>query len=534
MAGLHAGHRTKGDDGTRWGVLALACLIMIGCYYSFDNPAALNESLLDHFSPQLSVSEFEFYFNLLYSVYALPNIFLPLLFGYFIDIMGVRAALVILNAFLVVGQAVVCLGCYVVNMPLMLTGRVCFGLGGESLNVAATVLLMQYFKEREMAMALGMNLCVARGGSVLNDLISPVIATRLGVTSALLFSEVLLILCMLGSVGLVIIDARVERDTDRHNAEIAASVSTHGATETTVASTTTTSSHSHRMSFMEAMRFGPVYWVASMVCLVLYCAILPFNNIASAFLVEEWYYDQPPAQAREHAGQVMSIIFAFSAVASPIFGIVSDKVGKRVGFCFWSSLLVGLAHYLLLHVTPEIPMILLGLGYTVFATVIWPCLGLAVDEHHAGTAYGFATALQNAGLFLVPLQVAYLRAKTGRYVVVEHMFIALSCLAAFFCVWLYYLDSKHGSVLESVEHVECEKEPIYREDLPHSDSTPTQDATPHAASTPGEGNGDDLKAKRTSIFGTQLNSLTRRNADGGTGGEDGVSCVTCHQTVKVQ
>ena len=79
-------------------------------------------------------------------------------------------------------------------------------------------------------------------------------------------------------------------------------------------------------SMMEALRFGKLFWAICVLCVLLYSCILPFNNIASAFLVEEWYSKMPPAEARMQAGRVMSIIFAFSAIASPFFGYACDKV----------------------------------------------------------------------------------------------------------------------------------------------------------------------------------------------------------------
>ena len=51
----------------------------------------------------------------------------------------------------------------------MLVGRVVFGLGGESMSVAQSAIVSSWFKGKELAFALGVNLSVSRLGSVLNS-----------------------------------------------------------------------------------------------------------------------------------------------------------------------------------------------------------------------------------------------------------------------------------------------------------------------------------------------------------------------------
>eukprot|EP00386_Alphamonas_edax_P002309 GDKI01006874.1.p1 GENE.GDKI01006874.1~~GDKI01006874.1.p1 ORF type:complete len:495 (-),score=113.00 GDKI01006874.1:147-1631(-) len=446
---------TKSGHSQRWTILTLSCLLMIGAYFCYDNPAALNESLQEHFSSKLSPSQYQFYFNLLYSVYSLPNIFLPFLFGYFIDVIGPRTMLLILNAFLVVGQTVFWAGCASTNMSLMLTGRVFFGIGGESLNVAITVVLMQYFKGKESCLALALNLCVARGGSVLNDLLSPVVAESLGVSNAILLGVLLLACGLLCTIVVNTLDRKIEKRLEEQNRERSIAPEEVG----------------EKTNLADVLKFSPLFWTICWVCVVVYACILPFNNIASGFLVEEWYASLPPAEARQRAGRVMSIIFAFSAVASPAVGYLSDKLGQRARTCSASALLLICAHWMLLHVTPEIPMVMIGLAYTMFASVVWPCVGLAVEDSQQGSAYGLTTSFQNAGLFLMPLLVAYLRAQTGRYVAVQYLFMSTAAIGFGITLLLNMLDSRSGGVLNKVQVDEaedkCAKEtsPLMKHDL---------------------------------------------------------------------
>ncbi len=76
-----------------------------------------------------------------------------------------------------IGQLVFAMGCSTKSGPMMLAGRIIFGLGGESLNTTQYALLVQWFAMNEIGFAMGLCLSLARLGNVMNDVISPRIAT---------------------------------------------------------------------------------------------------------------------------------------------------------------------------------------------------------------------------------------------------------------------------------------------------------------------------------------------------------------------
>lgn len=124
----------KSDSILRWVVLVLACTAMIGNYYCYDNPSALKTSL-EAFA---GLSEEQY--NLLYTVYSVPNVFLPFFGGYLCDMLGASRALALFSATLVVGQVVFALGVSVKSFSLMCLGRVIYGLGGENMQVPSLYL----------------------------------------------------------------------------------------------------------------------------------------------------------------------------------------------------------------------------------------------------------------------------------------------------------------------------------------------------------------------------------------------------------
>ena len=151
----------------RWCMLAMACFYMVGSNFCYDNPGPLETQLED----QLKLDST--HFSLLYTVYSLPNMILPLLGGILLDSIGVRMGLIFFCAVLTLGQFIFMLGGYQQNYNEMMAGRVVFALGGESMQVAQSSIISVWFKGKEMAFALGLNLSIARLGSVINGIVVP-------------------------------------------------------------------------------------------------------------------------------------------------------------------------------------------------------------------------------------------------------------------------------------------------------------------------------------------------------------------------
>ena len=146
-----------------------------GNYYCYDNPEALSEQLKKEFADTKYGDKWQSWFALFYSVYSFPNIILPFFGGYLVDKLGVIKMLVIFNVFLVGGQCIFALGGALKSIPVMLAGRVVFGFGGENLTVAQSALMAGWFKNKELAFALGVCLSLSRLGSVANNFLSPLL-----------------------------------------------------------------------------------------------------------------------------------------------------------------------------------------------------------------------------------------------------------------------------------------------------------------------------------------------------------------------
>lgn len=114
----------------RYVALLIACLVVFGCEYCFDTPSALQSAIKENYSLNHPEKMGEAEFNLLYSLYAFPNVIIPIIGGMMIDKIGARIVLIITCSICVVGQAVYFFGGLNNAFAIMLLGRVLFGVGG--------------------------------------------------------------------------------------------------------------------------------------------------------------------------------------------------------------------------------------------------------------------------------------------------------------------------------------------------------------------------------------------------------------------
>ena len=127
------------------------CFFISGAYYSFDNPAELENVLEKKF--QISMTEY----SLLYSLYSLPNTIIPFLGGIFIDSAGYYAGLIISSVIVTIGQTIIAVGGYQGSFHLMLVGRFIFGIGSETLWVVQALYVSNWFFDQELSLAMGIS-----------------------------------------------------------------------------------------------------------------------------------------------------------------------------------------------------------------------------------------------------------------------------------------------------------------------------------------------------------------------------------------
>lgn len=244
---------------------------MIGNYYCYDIPAALNSQMDEYFGKP---SDFQTMFSLLYTVYSIPNVILPFFGGYFVDRLGVRTCMLVFAVLIAVGQLTFAIGLSAKSWPLMFLGRVIFGFGGENLGVANSAILSVWFKGKELAFAFGLNLSIARLGSVFNNLLSPALANDFNIQFSLWFG---VILCA-SSIACVLFIASVDRyldgvlETNNNREGLLSNVADDDdeRADRKRIRTVSTESVIEKVKFSDIMSYKQVFWILALICVIVY------------------------------------------------------------------------------------------------------------------------------------------------------------------------------------------------------------------------------------------------------------------------
>ena len=161
----------------RWIVLLIICFSGFASYgYCFYNPMALQEQM------QSTYHLSNLQYNSLFSACSFPNMILPLFSGVLSDMVGAALMTIIFFVFVCIGQSTFVIGCSYSDghFPMMLAGRFMFGIGSESYSLAITPLIYEYFKNKELALALGSFGAFIRIGASVNNITTFWIYTKTG------------------------------------------------------------------------------------------------------------------------------------------------------------------------------------------------------------------------------------------------------------------------------------------------------------------------------------------------------------------
>jgi len=366
--------------GLRWLVLVLVSLALFGNYYAYDaiGPLADNlQRLLGYTDTQL---------GMLNAIYSLPNVAMVLVGGVVVDRLGARRAVVIFTAICLVGAILTAIS---PAFPVMATGRLVFGLGAESMIVAITTLLGQWFAGRELGFAFGINISIARMGSYSADM-STTWAKPLydsGWQAPLWLAASMVAMALVAALTY----HSVERTAARRY-ELAALPPT------------------GRIVWRDLLRFDRSYWYVAGICVAFYSVIFPFR---STFAIK--YFQHAHELSLQEAGSINGVVYLAAIVATPLFGLLVDRVGGRA-----LALIVGSA--LLVAVFPLlawsdaslwIPTILIGISFSLVPAVLWPAIAYLSPAARLGTAFGLMTLLENVGMMLANLGAGWLNDANG-------------------------------------------------------------------------------------------------------------------------
>lgn len=428
---------------SRWVILGLSSIIMMGNYYCFDIPAAMKDSMSQHFQEYYSQDSYEILYNTLFTAYSLPNVILPFVNGYLVDRFGSGFMLLLLSFFVLLGQTIFYAGARSFDMWIMICGRFVVGLGGESVFVALSNLITKHFRTKELSSALGITLATGNLGAMFNMILTPRIDIDLGVVASASFGIFVAFLAF-GFVLLVIcFDKQCEfkRSATSPRTPMAGFLRNSNPEQIKDFS-------SFIKELSDFKGFGRLYWYICACSFFLFSSILSWNYIAASYISEKWYSDMPSDKAILEGSNWVSGTWLTTVICGPLIGFFVDEYGVRTRLTMVAAGTLILGHLSMIYLPPFFPVVLIGIAYCIGYAATGPSVAYLTSLDDLGKANGIVYSLQNIGFFVVPYFVALIKIASGSYDSAQILLIFLAIAALFIGYKAYKENLRQGHVLE--------------------------------------------------------------------------------------
>lgn len=317
-------------------------------------------------------------------------------------------------------------------------GFMFFGCGVEMAGITVSRGIVKWFKGKEMALAMGVEMAIARVGVAVVVLGSPVIATiqPIDVSRPVAIAVLLLLIGLIAFIVYAFMDKKLDAQ---------------GALEE--------KDDPFKVSDLGKIFSSKVFWLVSLLCVLYYSAIFPFQKYAINMLQCNLGY------TAEQAGYVFFVFPLGAAAITPFLGNFLDRKGKGATMLIFGALLMIACHLsfaLLLPATQSsiiayLGIILLGISFSLVPAALWPSVPKLVDNKLLGSAYAVIFWIQNIGLYSFPMIIGSVLSSSNpgvtnpleyNYTAPMLVFASLGVLALILGIWLKIEDKRKGYGLE--------------------------------------------------------------------------------------
>lgn len=401
--------KTLRDSKTaRWVALGIISFTMLCGYYLTDVMAPLKGMLEE----QLLWGSTEYGFFT--SAYGWFNVFLFMLIfgGIILDKMGVRFTGRMATIIMVIGTGIKYWAVstsaldgqtwnfifFQMNAQVFVAalGFAIFGVGVEVAGITVSKIIVKWFKGKELALAMGLEMATARFGTALALSTGLPIARLFGHVSA----PVLVCLIML-CIGLIaffiyaVMDKKLDIETAAYDKE----------------NSIETSDESFRMIDIWHIFTNRGWWYIAILCVLFYSAVFPFLKYAQDLMVNKFGISE------SLAGTIPAMLPFGTILLTPFFGNLYDRKGKGA-----TIMIIGAILLVFVHAVFAIPfldhwliavflIIVLGIGFSLVPSAMWPSVPKIIPEKQLGTAYAMIFWVQNWGLMGVPALIGWVLEK---------------------------------------------------------------------------------------------------------------------------
>lgn len=445
----------------RWIALILISTTMFFAYFFVDVVAPLQTMLETDYkwTPEVfgMLGGSEFFLNVF--------VFFLIFSGIILDKMGIRFTIITAGLTMVLGAAIkyyaltpgfqvsglaTWLGTFITWIPasakLAFFGFSIFGIGVEMAGITVSKTIVKWFKGREMALAMGLEMAVARLGVFAVFRLTPIFAENGGPSNSVLWGLIFLCIGFLTFLIYTFMDFKLDKQMGVNN-DVAPE-------------------DEFKISDLKKIFTNPGFLAIAGLCVLFYSAIFPFQKFATDMLASKLDVDMKSAAA------YFSYFPIGAMVLTPFIGYFLDVKGKGASMMLYGAILLTISHLIFAFVPAEIfnvpiaimTIVILGTAFSLVPASMWPSLPKIVEERYLGSAYGSIFWIQNIGLLAVPILIGWSLSASNpgvseqitagvvgakyNYTVPELIFASFGVLAIILSLVLRAVDRKHGYGLE--------------------------------------------------------------------------------------
>ena len=448
----------------RWTVLAIVSFTMMAGYVVAKEMSPL-QFMLEKAAQDGGMGWTSGEFGIFAGSRGFFNVFLLMLFvgGIILDKMGVRFTGILSCVLMLTGAAAVygvitytspdpmwnvpLLGTIKRQVALAALGFAFFGIGYEMCGITVSKVVVRWFSGKEMALAMGLQVSMARLGTALALNFSLPIALNWGLPRPLLIGLFSVGVGLIAYIYYCTMDRRLDVETQK--------LASQNAEGDNVETQNLASQDDEKFHFsdMKITIKNPGFWLITLLCMFYYSALYPFLDFATKLMISKYGVEA------ELAGAIPSILPYTSIVLTPLFGAWFDNKGRGATMMVIGSVLLTITLFVFAMPLNSswiavALMCVLGIAFSLLPAALWPAVPKIVPMKQLGTSYSIIYYIQNIGLMLIPVLIGKVleRNTIGEQVDYTHSLIIFGIIgvgAIIASSLLLWMDRKRHYGLES-------------------------------------------------------------------------------------
>ncbi|MBQ8486514.1 MAG: MFS transporter [Prevotella sp.] len=313
------------------------------------------------------------------------------------------------------------------SVALASLGFAVFGVGYEMTGITVSKAMVRWFTGHELALAMGLQLAMARLGTAAALSISAPIARHFMLSAPLLLALAFLIIGLLAFLVFCVMDRRLD--------------------DAVGVSSSTDDNEEFHWSDIGVTLCSQGFWLITLFCVLFYSAVSPFLKFSTKLMVMKYGVDA------DLAGFFSSIAPFGTILLTPLFGYVYDRYGRGVTLVITGALLLSAVHFgfsLPIHSSyvAILLMVTLSVGYSLAPAALWPCVPKIIPLKCLGTAYSMIFFIQNFGRAIIPMLVGRANETDPTYTTSMLIFGCTALCATAVAVVMLIVDRRKGYGLQ--------------------------------------------------------------------------------------